>query len=259
MSSPAPDGNGNSKLKLRKELYPDPGYLGSSSSNAVFQEIQGQIPVEGTSLVEFALSKDEEARAELLNKRDSTKIKAGAELLALFCDLVDLELFDTLISRWYNQSLGCSLTSPVLGDSFRSVKKLALQIKKSKDMESELLHASENILRNTLESTRVEPSTTFTEYIGMFTEDHLRWEAVGLVFTVIGLSAIALHPADSLFRSRSQKQRLCKQALDASDACFACCDVDQLNDFRIWFLYENMILVSLYYGDLSECGPSTGQ
>ena len=54
-----------------------------------------------------------------------------------------------------------------------------------------------------------------------------------------------------MFNCQGQKQQVCKQSLDAADACLACCDPEHPNDVRIWLRFESMILHSLYHGDSS--------
>lgn len=236
----------------RKELYGGPGFLGSSSYNAVLEEIQGQIHVVEAPNGQCTLSRDEEARAELLNKRDSTKIKAGVELLDLICNEKNFQMFEVFMGKRVEQCAGCSLALPAEEAFWKSIKVVIHdQLKQSKDREGDKYRLSQKILRNTLKPIRFDGDTTFDEYMAMYTGDNLRWEAVGLIFTSIGLGAINLHPTDDVFGPCGFKQEICRQMLDAADACLACCDADELNDARVWFLFQDMILISLYYGDHS--------
>lgn len=171
------------KPKIRKDIYPDPGYLGSSSSSAVFEEIKDQILIQASSALD-GLSKDEAARAELLWESDSCKIKAGAELLATLCDPNSFDLTNTLLTKWQAQDLHCSIVHPFFDACWNSIKTLFQQLRDSNDVKMDSLRLSEQILANTLQPFHIDGNTTFLAFTQQFTGCHLRWEAVGLVFAV---------------------------------------------------------------------------
>ena len=187
------------KPTLRTDIYPDPGYLGSSSSNAVFEEIQGHIVVHSQNVLNTfdGFSKDEAARAELLMKSDSSKIKAGIGMLETLCCTNHFGLFETLALKYRSRENSCSLIGPIFGGCFQSVKRLAQHMERSKDINADLLKWSSRILANTLRPMRFDGSTSYEAFMDQFTGDNMRWETVGLVFVVY----VSSHIAFSLFSS----------------------------------------------------------
>lgn len=198
-------------------------------------------------------TQEEAARAELLHKNDDTKIKAGVDLLAMFCNNETMNIFEKVTQRWTSDS-GCfCMIYPLVKPNFEAVKQMADHIAKCINVPASLLKMSEQVFKNTLRDVKIHGRITMLDFVGEFTGDNLRWETIGMVFNCIGLGAINTAPSDPLFSSREQRQKIAKQALDSSDACIACVEtIDQLNDYRISLLFENFMLHSLINGDGSK-------
>ena len=198
-------------------------------------------------------TQEEAARAELLRMNDDAKIKAGVELLAIFCNNETMNIFEKVAQRWSSHSEYFCMTYPLVKPNFEAVKQMADDIAKCANVPASLLKMSERVFENTLRDVKIHGRMTIQDFVGEFAGDNLRGETIGMVFNCIGLGAINIAPSDPLFSSREQRQKIAKQALDSSDACIACVEtIDQLNDYRISLLLENFILHSLINGDGSR-------
>lgn len=93
-----------------------------------------------------------------------------------------------------------------------------------------------------------------SEYHTLFTGENVRWEALALLFTTAGLSAILLDTSDPLLafvgQHSSDKQEFVHRMVDLGGSCLSfCTDIGHLNDFGIWVLHEHALLVSQILGD----------
>jgi hypothetical protein len=117
-----------------------------------------------------------------------------------------------------------------------------------------LLHASEMLFKNSSKPLKMPLNMTFRQYHTLFTGENLRWEAIGMLFTAVGLSASIMLAADATLEltkiSSMDKRSLAHRMLDASDTCIAFCEESgHLNDPGMWLIYENFLLMSLVNGD----------
>ncbi|TKA77154.1 hypothetical protein B0A49_03641 [Cryomyces minteri] len=110
---------------------------------------------------------------------------------------------------------------------------------------------SEAVWQNTQRSMVFDGTTTAREWAAKATGVHLRWEVIGLVFSVVGLIAMDWDPLFSSGREQViVRKTLARKMFSASDACLAICnELEVLNDMYLCLLYENSVLTALTKGD----------
>lgn len=178
-------------------------------------------------------------------------VQEGASILTLLSDLPSYEPF---IEQWLEYARGIALIAPFVPQCLISVKRdLYDPFVKAKSGRA-LLHASEMLFKNSAKPLKMPPNMTFQQYHTLFTGANLRWEAIGMLFTAVGLSASYMLVTDAsleLTKTASIDQRsLAHRMLEASDTCIAFCEQSgHLNDPGMWLIYENFLLMTLVVGD----------
>lgn len=221
---------------------PAPGFLGSTSYSAVFTEGQSHIGLnnlQGSAYVDSI-----GAEPPKLSRQDPTRIKEGVHLLTL---LADLPKYESSINHWYQHAYGlCPLFIRECVASVRS------DLGGRSNRESSLLLLSERIFAKTSTPFFIDGTTTLRQFCPLLTGANLRWETVGVIPSIMGLSTIALGEVN-VFMSGEQLmdyKDLARQMLHAGNACMVFCDeMGHLNNVVVWLISVNFILHTHLYGD----------
>ena len=177
--------------------------------------------------------------------RDS-QVQKGANCLAL---LQNMDTYKTLIDKW-NTSVELSMIAPWIRACQSSV-------------EADVYHHLANpvgrhiyaakVFENSLRPLATRREHTMDDFAALMTGRNLRWEAIGMYLTAVGLAALTVNDAGQAGR-RTQEARyyLAKQMLEASDVCISFCEeLGQLTDPGLWLTVENTHLCSVLEGDAS--------
>lgn len=205
----------------RTPSTPGPGYLGSTSFSAVYSDhgsMKDLYPVHSTPN-----GRSEERRHRLFVANRESQIRKGAACLALIADLPSYEL---AVKKW-QEAAEISMIRPWTMACFFSLKSalydhLAIATT-SEQKEKLLLDCSAQIFENSLQTLDLNQDTTIDGFACQMTSQRLRWEAVGIYFTSIGL-AIMTNDSLGFARSKSLSHMqwvLAKQMLEASDLCIS--------------------------------------
>lgn len=104
-------------------------------------------------------------------------------------------------------------------------------------------------------------SSNTKEWTESFSGHKLRWEIVGNLFTIFGLSVMTVADWDPLFATNKDgvewsKRQSGENSRECAEACLALCnDIDSVNDFVIALMSAAYALQSFYEGDTSEPSP----
>jgi hypothetical protein len=227
-------------------------YLGTNSYNSVLDESELHLNLP-QRFIDVVVPRSIEALSR-------AHIKKGADVLSL---LKDLPLYEKFISRWMSLSRGLIVIAPIMNiwtSILWAVHHRALETQRP----DALLKMSEAVSCNTLKPLTFNGKTTPREFAAGCTGENLRWEVVGIIFTVVGIVIQSLMDGDPLFCSHDDepmdRRQLALKVWDASETCMSFCnDFDILNDLFLWFLYENSILCSTLnskgsYANWQKCG-----
>ena len=180
-------------------------------------------------------------------------VKDGAAVLAL---LSEFPTYEPFIQQWVEYSKGIALIASFMPECVASIKRdLYHPFVRAKSGRA-LLHASEMLFKNSSKPLKMPPNMAFQQYHILFTGENLRWEAIGMLFAAVGLSASTMLAADTtldMTKTASVNQKsLASRMLEASDVCIAFCEqTGHLNDPQMWLIYENFLLMSQVVGDSS--------
>jgi hypothetical protein len=123
----------------------------------------------------------------------------------------------------------------------------------NEDFRSEL---SGTIFSNTLRPLRIDSSLSPRDYTSLFIGHNLRWEILGIIFTLTGVSALNL-PARSPLLAETKarfnsKADFAYQMINASNRCLGFCDqFGNVNNLLVWLMYKNLLLLTMVHGDSS--------
>ncbi|KAL6720316.1 hypothetical protein ACLMJK_002237 [Lecanora helva] len=103
----------------------------------------------------------------------------------------------------------------------------------------------------------LSPSSNNKEWIESFSGKNLRWEILGNLFALFGLSAMSMSDWDPLFCSTAgdapshSKRQYGGAMRECAEACLALCnDVDAVNEFVVSLMAAIYSLQSIYEGDI---------
>ena len=221
-----------------------PGFLGSTSYAAVFTEGESQIGLD---------TDDVHPAVVPASSPEDALVKEGAAVLAL---LSDFPVYEPFLEQWLDYARGIALTSPFIPQCLISIKSdLYNPFVRAKSGRA-LLYASEMLFKNSSKPLKMPSNMTFQQYHTLFTGENLRWEAIGMVFAAVGLSASIMVAADATLEltktASTDKRSLAHRMLEASDSCIAFLEqTGHLNDPQMWLIYENFLLMSQIVGDSS--------
>jgi hypothetical protein len=209
----------------------DPGFLGSTSYSAVFEEDIEHLevadaPTQGID----ALSAQQSIADE--------KLTRGCKILALLQDNV---LVNRFIQRGHElldysgEFVICSMMKHWLKELWLHHRETFRSQKPDK-----IRRLCEQIWRNTQAHLVYDGSISPSAWASLSTGHNLRWEVVGMIMTEIGLAAHFISPLDDIFREfGTTKETLSKRMHEASQTCLAFwreCETQE--DLFQWFLNE---------------------
>jgi hypothetical protein len=248
----------------RKALAtPGPGFLGSTSSSADYIGAQRQhafhdVAEDGDSAVAGFDS------LELFLIYPQHQINAGAAVLAHF---LEFPFFESFINELRQNAIGVSLILPWISyicDSIKTDLYEPLLRSSERNGDGSLQHdqlqehLSRRLFHNTSGALEYDGYCSLEYFASLFTGQNLRWEAVGMLFTTVGLGAINarvnvrhLAPGSGGLSMR-QRAILARRMLEGGQMClFFCEKTGHMIDPEIWLSLELSHLASVVEGDSS--------
>lgn len=228
-------------------MSPDPGFLGSTSFSAVYEEGLKVLTPDDRNGNTSAPSD----RLYLPN-RDS-QIRRGMECLTL---LTKMPQFEVSLKIWESAAASeYSLMTPFLWSIRSSVKSNLydeLMLASDHNRNELLFRQSSQIWQNSLTKMEVPERCSINDYAELLSNgDQLRWVSLGIYFTSVGVAVLYAKGQEprAVF---DEHRRLAKNMLEASDICISFCEeLGQLSDAEVWLYHENVHLASVVEGDAS--------
>lgn len=166
-------------------LYPNPGFLGSSSFEAVVHELSDQNQQCMTSPENIRIE-GEVARAAAQSTQDLQRVQNGAGVLRVALSLRKLNTTKTLFSGWQGhgseQFLG-STCATLFQESFSADM---AEIERSTDQTNSVLSMSRRLFDNSTKPLDISDTMSVKEFYSLYTASNLRWETIGIIITFIG-------------------------------------------------------------------------
>lgn len=173
--------------------------------------------------------------------------------------------FDThelLIKEYYERSYFIAVPTPIILRALSRTRQFIKDIElDDHNDESKVLELAARITKNTAGTIAVSASTSFEEFLDLFSGQVCRWEFIGLMFAIAGFGAVnfpdRISPQPPFEGSSLRKGPYAANMLAASDACIGICERhSNLNDILIWLRYSHAVLASHLLGDMSKILPS---
>lgn len=245
MYSSQSEASPSSPSASRRGHYPNPGFLGSSSHVAIFDQLfPGQ---DGTSTATTqaitARPSVEPYSADLL-----TTIRQLADGLGQFLRPNELSAMQSLVSFWHSKGVNLALAEPFVASCARASNFLS-----SVPEEGWQLSLSRRLLENTARPLAFDQTSTLQNYTAQFVGDDSRVETLGIFLTATLRASMDVSFFPSLYSTEPQRRQFQDALTRLSGLCLDLCfSLDCLNDLQLLFQYENFILHSYTNGDQSE-------
>ena len=192
---------------------------------------------------------------EKCNLESQHHIDQGVRILHRYPDRT---ICDRLIDRYFDTA-DVTLPEPTIRYCHESIWSTYGSYLKEPRTDERLSIISRELCKNAMNPLTASSSTK--EWTESFSGHNLRWEIVGNLFIVYGISIMAVADWDSLFvaskeRANWNKRQSAEESRECAEACLALCnDTDSVNDFVIALMSAAFVLQSVYEGDASKSFP----
>lgn len=223
-----------------------PGYLGSTSYTAILAEHRNEIPYEPEERVDSC---------PILSV-EPDRIQSGVDAL-LF--LYNLKIRQKLIDRFYYRTWNVVVPRVMIEAIMKSINEIFDNMNPN-DLRPQLQDLATKVFKNTSLSMTAHTSMTIEEYCASFTGPNLRWEVLGIIFSLCGQQLVVTPDDDPEFAQETDdpgaKDRLLEQVTVASTICLGFCDqASSANEILAFLQYNDVMLRTQQYGDSSTFFP----
>jgi hypothetical protein len=208
----------------------NPGFLGSTSYSAVFEQDLESFGVPTADLHTQDVVPTVPVASE--------KLLRGCKVLAIF---KDNSLVNRFMNKYFeiNDNSGEVAIFPIIRLWLREIWSHHRETLRDQVPEK-VYRLCERIWKNTQSPLEFDGNTSPANWASLSTGHNLRWEVVGLIIAEIGLAAGSLDPLDDVFREHNTTcEALSKRMFDAVEACLSFCrECETREDLFQWFLNE---------------------
>lgn len=220
------------------------GFLGPTSYSAVFTE----------NLDSLRGLEQEEIDDQLPAPVSQNNINQGAEVLAL---LKDMQIFKRFSQRFFEMCDGILVAESAYRIWVDDLWAEFGTVLATGKME-ELRGLSELVWRNTKCPPKTHGNMSAREWAKSATGHGLRWEVIGIILSLTGLTAANLSDWDSIFHEIGDhyvdRAMFSERMRKVSELCLCFCyESEVLNDLYIIFSYQDVILTECIKGELLKC------
>lgn len=232
------------------------GFLGPTAYSAIFLEHQGKLDMdtldprrsyhkdpEDSRICSITQDIDVPHSASITRKPNRAAIRMGMFILnglpsqEICVKLMDrYPVFEDIVSHGPTIKYALQSLWDTFGSHFKDPEKPA-----------KLAVVSEQLCRNAWSLLGTELPKNRHEWVASFTGRNFRWELVGVLLAVFGLSAISLPEWDPLFmsqeESRNNRRKFACSMRDLVESCLLLCDhSDNVSDLAVYLLHISTTL-----------------
>ncbi|KAJ5643939.1 uncharacterized protein N7484_006446 [Penicillium longicatenatum] len=225
----------------RRNPYPNPGYLGSSSHAAIFKHIT----TDGDHSINTQTGSSEALNPKWVG--DNHLLLQGADVLRHLLTAYPLSAMKELVMFWLAKGANLALAEPFVAQFAESVSQLF-----AVNDENWHLTYARRLLHNSAQPLQFHQAMDLSEFSMQFMDHNCRWETIGIFFAAVSRATIdipffpLLYTAEEdQYTLRRLTTKLCDFALEIS------LSLDCLNDLQLIAQYENFIVHSYVDGDQS--------
>ncbi|EEP82022.1 predicted protein [Uncinocarpus reesii 1704] len=217
-------------------------YLGSTSFLSVFHDTAPQLSNLGIQPLPPELARWQNKHLSLQSQ--------------LFRLLSAFDLFEKLIEIYYEPGLFTVIPAPLILDALRFTRKHLEGEDLSNPKQKNLYR---KISQNTAKPLQVSDTATAEEFYQSFTGENLRWEFIGVIFVMAGLSVVSglNPPVDNPTIRFGDGEPLTKQSFAtqmvaaSNDIIEICRQHEKINDLMIWLEHTHCVLTSMVLDETS--------
>lgn len=185
--------------------------------------------------------------------KGQSHLETGVEVLKF---LHRSTICDIVVRKFYAGHLMAAVSGLIVEAIVQSVRRILDSIDRSKDLERQLRDLAQQIFLSSAHPLTSHSSMTVEEYFASFTDQNLRWEAIGIFLSMAGIALMSTSDSDPDFMrvapGAQAKDMLRTQVVEASGICVGFCDTAASVSELLGFLqYNDMLLRTQYYGDTS--------
>jgi hypothetical protein len=159
-------------------------------------------------------------------------------------------LLESLFKSYFHDNVSSAIDPPLL---MNAMPQLAIDLEELSMAEGDNHTLYANMTRNTARPLKVPADMLPSNFHTLYTGKCLRWETIGLVLIMAGLSAQFVSPDDPMFTQGGRninRDDFVEDMIYASDECISLCQVHgAVNDIMIWLLYHSTLAIGNFYGD----------
>ncbi|KAK5998049.1 hypothetical protein PT974_00419 [Cladobotryum mycophilum] len=234
----------NQTAKSSKPQPPRFSFISRKCFSAVLAEHRSELSYEPENGME---------NGSQMHSVDAERLQAASNVLRL---LYDSPAYDSLIRRYY-QRTWVTITPNKIIESVLCSMRLIFDGFDPDNNNTQFQDFANQMFYNSSRSLTTRGSMTVEEYCASFTGRYFRWEALGNVFAVAGLSLMPTPDNDPTFVKKAAdpqaKEELLAQVLEASGICLSFCDqAASSNELLGFFQYNDLMLRTQQYGDSSH-------
>lgn len=172
-------------------IYPNPGFQGSSSLKTVLDNLQEQANFHG--ILEpnpvaswSALADEGPSRVVVRSMNSRAMIEEGVQLLELFTGSAMENNFSRVFSEWKGNGLESHVGSLLFQPFLDTIKHEMDRLQQSENWRSGLPALSQRLFQMGSRPVEIHRAMTLGDFIHQYTGPNLRWETVGVILTLAG-------------------------------------------------------------------------
>ncbi|KAJ5329481.1 Transcription factor [Penicillium brevicompactum] len=227
----------------RKNPYPNPGFLGSSSHVAIFNQISPE---------EYHTSNNTHATEpdmSTLVVGENLLMIQGADVLRQLLNTFPLAAMKDFVMFWLETGANMSLAEPFVEKCTENMTHLFTSFSQEDNWH---LAYAQRLTQNSRAPLEIRTTTNISDFSAQFLDQNFRWESLGIFLCAVSRATIAIPFFPPLFKTEKDQFMLRKLSTSLSDlALDIALSLDCLNDIQLVLQYENFIIHTHVDGDQS--------
>ncbi|CAG7923256.1 unnamed protein product [Penicillium olsonii] len=234
-------------LFARKNPYPNPGFLGSSSHVAIFNQISPE-----TYHTSDNAHAPEPDMATIMHSQvagENLLMIQGADVLRQLLNTFPLAAMKDFVMFWLETGANMSLAEPFVEKCTENMTRLFTSFSQEDNWH---LAYAQRLTQNSRMPLEIRTTADISDFSAQFLDQNFRWESLGIFLCAVSRATIAISFFPPLYKTEKDQFTLRKLSTSLSDlALDIALSLDCLNDLQLVLQYENFIIHTHVDGDQS--------
>ncbi|CAG8209807.1 unnamed protein product [Penicillium salamii] len=233
--------------------YPNPGYLGSSSHVAIFNQISPDEYHRGEASITNYMP--EATRSDITDLSDSPTednilLRQTAETLKLILNTFNMAVMKEFVRFWLSTGANLALAEPFTKQCATEIDLLLSSLCQE---ENGYMLYTQHLLKNSRLPLNFDEDFDISRFSAQFLGPNIRMETLGLFFCAVCRATIDLQYFPSLYAKECDRMSLRRLSTKIIDfALGSVLSLDTLNDLQLILQYESFIVHTHVDGDHSH-------